>query len=187
MHLALEAENVSKGLLLWPTSRPMALRGKGENLEHAGGRSGSIPGREEDRAGHAPQGGHCPPRPCNTAVPLPLLPVPGQPMNFRAEAKSETSIGLSWSPPRLESIIKYELLFREGDHGREVPGLGGWAGLGGSVGGAPRDGGRGVVAGRWVREGLGKGCGRGLRGAVGGAMVVGGAVGVAYGKQELEG
>ncbi|XP_037679833.1 receptor-type tyrosine-protein phosphatase S isoform X8 [Choloepus didactylus] len=46
--------------------------------------------------------------------------VPGQPMNFRAEAKSETSIGLSWSPPRQESIIKYELLFREGDHGREV-------------------------------------------------------------------
>uniref|UniRef100_G3SPU3 protein-tyrosine-phosphatase n=1 Tax=Loxodonta africana TaxID=9785 RepID=G3SPU3_LOXAF len=45
--------------------------------------------------------------------------VPGQPMNFRAEAKSETSIGLSWSPPRQESIIKYELLFREGDHGRE--------------------------------------------------------------------
>ncbi|XP_029775204.1 receptor-type tyrosine-protein phosphatase S [Suricata suricatta] len=46
--------------------------------------------------------------------------VPGQPMNFRAEAKSETSIGLSWSPPRQESIIKYELLVREGDHGREV-------------------------------------------------------------------
>ncbi|XP_023394362.1 receptor-type tyrosine-protein phosphatase S [Pteropus vampyrus] len=46
--------------------------------------------------------------------------VPGQPMNFRAEAKSETSIGLSWSPPRQESVIKYELLFREGDHGREV-------------------------------------------------------------------
>uniref|UniRef100_A0A7N5KIB7 protein-tyrosine-phosphatase n=1 Tax=Ailuropoda melanoleuca TaxID=9646 RepID=A0A7N5KIB7_AILME len=36
--------------------------------------------------------------------------VPGQPMNFRAEAKSETSIGLSWSPPRQDSIIKYELL-----------------------------------------------------------------------------
>ncbi|XP_063085229.1 receptor-type tyrosine-protein phosphatase S isoform X15 [Cavia porcellus] len=46
--------------------------------------------------------------------------VPGQPMNLRAEAKSETSIGLSWSPPRQESIIKYELLFREGDRGREV-------------------------------------------------------------------
>uniref|UniRef100_A0A452TX12 protein-tyrosine-phosphatase n=1 Tax=Ursus maritimus TaxID=29073 RepID=A0A452TX12_URSMA len=38
--------------------------------------------------------------------------VPGQPMNFRAEAKSETSIGLSWSPPRQDSIIKYELLTR---------------------------------------------------------------------------
>uniref|UniRef100_A0A8C0WGX9 Receptor-type tyrosine-protein phosphatase S n=1 Tax=Castor canadensis TaxID=51338 RepID=A0A8C0WGX9_CASCN len=46
--------------------------------------------------------------------------VPGQPMNLRAEAKSETSIGLSWSPPRQESIIRYELLFREGDRGREV-------------------------------------------------------------------
>ncbi|XP_069864280.1 receptor-type tyrosine-protein phosphatase S [Dipodomys merriami] len=46
--------------------------------------------------------------------------VPGQPMNLRAEAKSETSIGLSWSAPRQESIIKYELLFREGDRGREV-------------------------------------------------------------------
>nr|XP_044990607.1 receptor-type tyrosine-protein phosphatase S isoform X14 [Jaculus jaculus] len=46
--------------------------------------------------------------------------VPGQPMNLRAEAKSETSIGLSWSPPRQESVIKYELLFREGDRGREV-------------------------------------------------------------------
>ncbi|XP_008563649.1 PREDICTED: receptor-type tyrosine-protein phosphatase S-like, partial [Galeopterus variegatus] len=41
-------------------------------------------------------------------------------MNLRAEAKSETSIGLSWSPPRQESIVKYELLFREGDHSREV-------------------------------------------------------------------
>ncbi|XP_029421179.1 receptor-type tyrosine-protein phosphatase S isoform X10 [Nannospalax galili] len=46
--------------------------------------------------------------------------VPGQPMNLRAEAKSETSIGLSWSAPRQDSIIKYELLFREGDRGREV-------------------------------------------------------------------
>ncbi|XP_042691538.1 receptor-type tyrosine-protein phosphatase S isoform X6 [Centrocercus urophasianus] len=47
--------------------------------------------------------------------------VPGQPMNFRAEAKTETSIMLSWSPPRQEIIVKYELLFKEGDHGREVP------------------------------------------------------------------
>lgn len=54
-------------------------------------------------------------------------------MNLRAEAKSETSIGLSWSAPRQESVIKYELLFREGDRGREVPGLAGremTAGLG---------------------------------------------------------
>lgn len=58
---------------------------------------------------------------------LPL--VPGQPMNLRAEAKSETSIGLSWSAPRQESVIKYELLFREGDRGREVPGLCGWQGM----------------------------------------------------------
>jgi hypothetical protein len=55
--------------------------------------------------------------------------VPGQPMNLRAEAKSETSIGLSWSAPRQESVIKYELLFREGDRGREVPGLDGWLGM----------------------------------------------------------
>uniref|UniRef100_A0A8C0HR78 Receptor-type tyrosine-protein phosphatase S n=1 Tax=Buteo japonicus TaxID=224669 RepID=A0A8C0HR78_9AVES len=47
--------------------------------------------------------------------------VPGQPMNFRAEAKTETSIVLSWSPPRQEIIVKYELLYKEGDHGREVP------------------------------------------------------------------
>ncbi|XP_030365258.1 receptor-type tyrosine-protein phosphatase S isoform X8 [Strigops habroptila] len=46
--------------------------------------------------------------------------VPGQPMNFRAEAKTETSIMLSWSPPRQEIIVKYELLYKEGDHGREV-------------------------------------------------------------------
>ncbi|XP_043833012.1 receptor-type tyrosine-protein phosphatase S isoform X22 [Dromiciops gliroides] len=46
--------------------------------------------------------------------------VPGQPMNFRAEAKSETSISLTWSAPRQESIVMYELLYREGDHGKEV-------------------------------------------------------------------
>ncbi|XP_074933686.1 receptor-type tyrosine-protein phosphatase S isoform X3 [Phalacrocorax aristotelis] len=47
--------------------------------------------------------------------------VPGQPISFRAEAKTETSIVLSWSPPRQEIIVKYELLYKEGDHGREVP------------------------------------------------------------------
>ncbi|NXG56600.1 PTPRS phosphatase, partial [Hemiprocne comata] len=46
--------------------------------------------------------------------------VPGQPMNFRAEAKTETSIVLSWSPPRQEIIVKYELLYKEAEHGKEV-------------------------------------------------------------------
>ncbi|XP_075759198.1 receptor-type tyrosine-protein phosphatase S isoform X9 [Pelodiscus sinensis] len=46
--------------------------------------------------------------------------VPGQPMNFQAEAKTETSIRLSWSPPRQEIIVKYELDYREGDHGKMV-------------------------------------------------------------------
>ncbi|XP_058714713.1 receptor-type tyrosine-protein phosphatase S isoform X10 [Poecile atricapillus] len=46
--------------------------------------------------------------------------VPGQPMNFRAEAKTETSIVLSWSPPRQEIIVKYELLYKEGDSSKEV-------------------------------------------------------------------
>uniref|UniRef100_A0A6I8RUV8 Receptor-type tyrosine-protein phosphatase S n=1 Tax=Xenopus tropicalis TaxID=8364 RepID=A0A6I8RUV8_XENTR len=46
--------------------------------------------------------------------------VPGQPMNFRAEAKSETSIGLTWSPPRQDSIVKYELNYREGEGGNEI-------------------------------------------------------------------
>ncbi|XP_068276570.1 receptor-type tyrosine-protein phosphatase S isoform X8 [Nyctibius grandis] len=46
--------------------------------------------------------------------------VPGQPMNFRAEAKTETSIVLSWSPPRQEIIVKYELLYKQGDHSKEV-------------------------------------------------------------------
>lgn len=68
------------------------------------------------------------PPPCPSLVCASPL-VPGQPMNLRAEAKSETSIGLSWSAPRQESVIKYELLFREGDRGREVPGLDGWQGM----------------------------------------------------------
>ncbi|NXE41220.1 PTPRS phosphatase, partial [Ptilorrhoa leucosticta] len=46
--------------------------------------------------------------------------VPGQPMNFRAEARTETSIVLSWSPPRQEIIVKYELLYKEVDHSKEV-------------------------------------------------------------------
>ncbi|XP_042335384.1 receptor-type tyrosine-protein phosphatase S isoform X11 [Sceloporus undulatus] len=39
--------------------------------------------------------------------------VPGQPMNFRAEAKSESSILLTWSPSRQDIILKYELLYKE--------------------------------------------------------------------------
>lgn len=40
-------------------------------------------------------------------------------MNFRAEAKSESTILLTWSPPRQEIIVKYELLYRD-EHGTEV-------------------------------------------------------------------
>uniref|UniRef100_A0A670KI00 protein-tyrosine-phosphatase n=1 Tax=Podarcis muralis TaxID=64176 RepID=A0A670KI00_PODMU len=39
--------------------------------------------------------------------------VPGQPMNFRAEAKSDSSILLTWSPPRQDIILKYELVFKD--------------------------------------------------------------------------
>ncbi|XP_058871070.1 receptor-type tyrosine-protein phosphatase S isoform X7 [Acipenser ruthenus] len=46
--------------------------------------------------------------------------VPGQPMNFRAEAVSDTSIQLSWDPPRQENIIKFDLHYREGEHGKEI-------------------------------------------------------------------
>lgn len=41
-------------------------------------------------------------------------------MNFRAEAVSDTSIQLSWDPPRQENIIKFDLHYREGEHGKEV-------------------------------------------------------------------
>lgn len=34
-------------------------------------------------------------------------------MNFRAEAKSESTILLTWSPPRQDIILKYELLYKE--------------------------------------------------------------------------
>ncbi|XP_039623041.1 LOW QUALITY PROTEIN: receptor-type tyrosine-protein phosphatase S [Polypterus senegalus] len=46
--------------------------------------------------------------------------VPGQPMNFRSEALSDTSIRLSWDPPRQENIIKYDLHYKEGEHGQEI-------------------------------------------------------------------
>ncbi|XP_061414107.1 receptor-type tyrosine-protein phosphatase delta-like isoform X3 [Lethenteron reissneri] len=45
--------------------------------------------------------------------------VPSQPISFKAEAESDTSMLLSWLPPRQENILKYELLYREGDTGPE--------------------------------------------------------------------
>ncbi|KAJ7399952.1 hypothetical protein BTVI_109795 [Pitangus sulphuratus] len=38
----------------------------------------------------------------------------------QGDAKTETSIVLTWSPPRQEIIVKYELLYKEGDHSKEV-------------------------------------------------------------------
>ncbi|XP_056377644.1 receptor-type tyrosine-protein phosphatase delta isoform X23 [Hyla sarda] len=45
--------------------------------------------------------------------------VPSQPLNFKAEAESETSILLSWIPPRSDTISGYRLYFKEGDHAEE--------------------------------------------------------------------
>ncbi|XP_013371788.1 PREDICTED: receptor-type tyrosine-protein phosphatase delta isoform X7 [Chinchilla lanigera] len=45
--------------------------------------------------------------------------VPGQPLNFRAEPESETSILLSWTPPRSDTIASYELVYKDGEHGEE--------------------------------------------------------------------
>ncbi|XP_043570882.1 receptor-type tyrosine-protein phosphatase delta isoform X32 [Chiloscyllium plagiosum] len=45
--------------------------------------------------------------------------VPSQPNNFKAEPKSDTSIMLSWTPPRQDTIIRYELYYREGEYGKE--------------------------------------------------------------------
>ncbi|XP_040976624.1 receptor-type tyrosine-protein phosphatase delta isoform X22 [Aquila chrysaetos chrysaetos] len=45
--------------------------------------------------------------------------VPGQPLNFKAEPESETSILLSWTPPRSDTISSYELVYKEGEHGEE--------------------------------------------------------------------
>ncbi|XP_029395419.1 receptor-type tyrosine-protein phosphatase delta isoform X41 [Mus pahari] len=45
--------------------------------------------------------------------------VPGQPLNFKAEPESETSILLSWTPPRSDTIASYELVYRDGDQGDE--------------------------------------------------------------------
>ncbi|XP_004677714.1 PREDICTED: receptor-type tyrosine-protein phosphatase delta isoform X1 [Condylura cristata] len=45
--------------------------------------------------------------------------VPGQPLNFKAEPESETSILLSWTPPRSDTIANYELVFKDGELGEE--------------------------------------------------------------------
>ncbi|XP_078070244.1 receptor-type tyrosine-protein phosphatase delta isoform X11 [Mustelus asterias] len=45
--------------------------------------------------------------------------VPSQPNNFKAEPKSDTSIMLSWTPPRQDTIIRYELYYREREYGKE--------------------------------------------------------------------
>ncbi|XP_019064015.1 receptor-type tyrosine-protein phosphatase delta isoform X11 [Fukomys damarensis] len=45
--------------------------------------------------------------------------VPGQPLNFKAEPESETSILLSWTPPRSDTIASYELVYKDGEHGDE--------------------------------------------------------------------
>uniref|UniRef100_UPI00398E68BA receptor-type tyrosine-protein phosphatase delta-like isoform X8 n=1 Tax=Pristiophorus japonicus TaxID=55135 RepID=UPI00398E68BA len=45
--------------------------------------------------------------------------VPSQPNNFKAEPKSDTSIMLSWTPLRQDTIIRYELYYRERDYGKE--------------------------------------------------------------------
>lgn len=46
--------------------------------------------------------------------------VPGQPLNFKAEPESETSILLSWTPPRSDTISNYDLVYKDGEHGEEV-------------------------------------------------------------------
>ncbi|XP_031751423.1 receptor-type tyrosine-protein phosphatase delta isoform X33 [Xenopus tropicalis] len=46
--------------------------------------------------------------------------VPSQPLNFKAEPESETSILLSWTPPRSDTISSYDLYYKEGDHAEEV-------------------------------------------------------------------
>ena len=52
------------------------------------------------------------------------VPVPSQPTDFRGEAKSETSILLSWVAPAQtgqdNQIIGYELLYKKGDDKEEV-------------------------------------------------------------------
>ncbi|XP_041430141.1 protein tyrosine phosphatase receptor type D S homeolog isoform X35 [Xenopus laevis] len=45
--------------------------------------------------------------------------VPSQPLNFKAEPESETSILLSWTPPRSDTISSYDLYYKDGDHAEE--------------------------------------------------------------------
>ncbi|XP_041419932.1 receptor-type tyrosine-protein phosphatase delta isoform X33 [Xenopus laevis] len=45
--------------------------------------------------------------------------VPSQPLNFKAEPESETSILLSWTPPRSDTISSYDLYYKEGEHAEE--------------------------------------------------------------------
>uniref|UniRef100_A0A6I8NX60 Receptor-type tyrosine-protein phosphatase F n=1 Tax=Ornithorhynchus anatinus TaxID=9258 RepID=A0A6I8NX60_ORNAN len=46
--------------------------------------------------------------------------VPAQPADFQAEAESDTRILLTWLLPPQERIIKYELLYWEGEDGKQV-------------------------------------------------------------------
>ncbi|XP_055514788.1 receptor-type tyrosine-protein phosphatase S-like isoform X11 [Leucoraja erinacea] len=45
--------------------------------------------------------------------------VPGQPINFEATPKSETTIELHWTAPRQDEIISYELYYRDDDQGKK--------------------------------------------------------------------
>ncbi|XP_032902536.1 receptor-type tyrosine-protein phosphatase S-like isoform X31 [Amblyraja radiata] len=45
--------------------------------------------------------------------------VPGQPINFEATPKSETTIELQWTAPRQDEIISYELYYRDDDQGKK--------------------------------------------------------------------
>ncbi|XP_078723776.1 receptor-type tyrosine-protein phosphatase delta-like isoform X6 [Lampetra fluviatilis] len=46
--------------------------------------------------------------------------VPGQPVNLKAEAESDSSILLCWTPPHYGDITSYELSIRHGDNKEEV-------------------------------------------------------------------
>nr|XP_032822215.1 receptor-type tyrosine-protein phosphatase delta-like isoform X6 [Petromyzon marinus] len=46
--------------------------------------------------------------------------VPGQPVNLKAEAESDSSILLCWTPPHYGDIASYELSIRHGDNKEEV-------------------------------------------------------------------